>query len=557
MPSCALDLPTRSTDRVARADGMQSTYSEHAQDVLGHWLAWKAEGDAALVVVSRTLGGGVRAPGALLAVSASGDSAGYVSGGCIDADVVLNAQAAMRSGKSVSLTYGAGSPFIDLPLPCGGMIEVAIVPHADAATIRACHQRLIARQVATLCLTLSGAITESLANPEEGLSFHYIPKMRLRIAGRGADTQALARLAMTSGIETTLLLRDGQDADEARRLGFAEVKPLKTPSSLPALDDDPWTAFLLAFHDTDWETALLAQALNGPAFYVGAVGSRKTHAERCDRLRAIGIAEQQIDRIRGPVGLVASMRDASMLAISVLAEMVQDYHDRIGQKFRATALVLLAAGQSSRFEDGDKLLAPLDGKPLLAHSASLLRDEYMAARIAVIGPGHHRRAEVLREAGWSVVINAAAETGLASSLSAGLRQAGETSAVDAAVVLLADMPDVPAAHLAGLRKALTPDRSAVMSRRGQALLPPAIFARHAFDRLTTLAGDVGARQVFETLENTAILDLPEGTGADVDTRDDLARLAYVRAAKDTRLIERPHAQRPARPLAPAASCCSR
>ncbi|MFW6027943.1 MAG: XdhC family protein [bacterium] len=112
------------------------TYLEHAKDIFGKWLTWKAEGGVALVIVTSTDGGAVRAPGAMMAVSESGEQAGYISGGCIDADVVLQAQGAIKSGKPQLLRYGAGSPFIDLPLPCGGTIEVVILPHADTETVR-------------------------------------------------------------------------------------------------------------------------------------------------------------------------------------------------------------------------------------------------------------------------------------------------------------------------------------------------------------------------------------------------------------------------------------
>ncbi|MGR4069795.1 XdhC family protein [Billgrantia sp. C5P2] len=308
---------------------LQTRYLEHAQDVLGQWLAWRRAGEVALVVVTTTQGGGVRAPGALMAVSAAGESCGYLSGGCIDADVVNHARQALRSGRIARLRYGNGSPFIDMPLPCGGAIEVCVLPDAEAGVLRVCRDRLAARQPVTLTLAESGALGEGYPSVPGALSFRYTPKLRLRIAGRGADSLALARLAMASGIPTELQLREGAEAQEAWRLGIDSVTHLTLPSTLPTLDDDPWTAFLLAFHDVDWEAALLAQALKGSAFYIGAVGSRTTHARRCERLRAAGITEGQIGRIHGPVGLIPSMREASTLAVSILAEIVEAYQRKV------------------------------------------------------------------------------------------------------------------------------------------------------------------------------------------------------------------------------------
>ena len=96
------------------------TTGEHPFHVLQRLRDWQAAGLAcALVVITHTEGGAVRAPGALLAVNED-TSFGYISGGCIDADVILQARQAIESGAPKSLRSGAGSPFVDLPLPCGG-----------------------------------------------------------------------------------------------------------------------------------------------------------------------------------------------------------------------------------------------------------------------------------------------------------------------------------------------------------------------------------------------------------------------------------------------------
>ncbi|QTP53773.1 NTP transferase domain-containing protein [Billgrantia sulfidoxydans] len=506
----------------------EHAYLEHAQDVLGQWLDWRRAGEVALVIVTATEGGAVRLPGALLAVSAAGESCGYLSGGCIDADVVHHAQASLRSGRIERLRYGSGSPFIDLPLPCGGAIEVWVLPDPDVEVLRGCHDRLASRQPATLTLAPSGALRLGHSAEARARSFRYTPKLRLRIAGRGADSLALARLATASGIETELQLRDGADVQAARRLGIAGVTPLTVPSALPALGDDPWTAFLLAFHDVDWEEALLGQALGGPALYLGAVGSRATHARRCERLRAAGATERQIERLRGPVGLLPSMREASTLAVSVLAEIVEAYQRKVRCPFASTALVLLAAGQSHRFAEGDKLLARLRGQRLIQRAAAALQSHALAARIAVVGPDQAARAVELRAAGWSVVVNAHAAQGLSTSLAAGIRQAGQSHAVEAALVMLADMPNVPDAHLVDLRDALTPERSAVMSSAGAVHLPPALFDRSVFDGLTGLGGDAGAGQIFRSLAHTATVPIPAEWALDIDTREDLAQARGAR-----------------------------
>ena len=156
----------------------------------------------------------------------------------------------------------------------------------------------------------------------------YEPKLRLRIAGRGADCLALTHLAQASNLPVQLHVTDEEDHNAAQAIGAQDIYRLTSPSDLPAVSDDAWTAFVLMFHDQPWEAPLLQQALTGPAFFVGAVGSRTTHLRRCEILAEIGIPARDIERIRAPIGLVPSMRDANMLAISALAEIVEAFHQR-------------------------------------------------------------------------------------------------------------------------------------------------------------------------------------------------------------------------------------
>ncbi|MEE2879667.1 MAG: NTP transferase domain-containing protein [Pseudomonadota bacterium] len=482
-------------------------YLEHPQDVLARWLSWREAGKAALVMVTETEGGAVRERGALMAVSEDGRAAGYISGGCIDADVILQAQQALANEKPLALRYGAGSPFVDLPLPCGGAIEVSILPDPDEAAVRMALADLNGRRATRLVLSDAEA--------------RYVPKLRLRIAGRGADPLALARLARASGIETILQLRDGEDVSSARAEGFDAVSALDTPGDLPQADDDPRTAFVLMFHDGDWEGPLLRQALDGPAFYVGAVGSSRTHARRCDALRRAGVNEADIRRIHGPIGLIPSMRDASMLAISTLGEIVAAYHNSARRPFTSTASLLLAAGASSRFERGDKLLAEYKGKPVISRAAALMRAEVSAARIAVLRPDASERADIANHHNWRIVVNTKAVKGQSSSLISGLRELLPDAQVQQALILLADMPDIPEAHLHKLQRAIDHGASAAMTSAGGKLMPPAIFRREQFDALMKLEGDRGARSVFEALENTAVVPLSPELAFDIDTIEDL------------------------------------
>lgn len=298
---------------------------EHPMDVITEVLRAAATGTpCALAIVTQTEGGAVRAPGALMAIMSETESYGYVSGGCIDADVRLNAVAALSDATPRPLRYGIGSKFQDIQLPCGGAIDLLIIPQPDIAALTAISEKLSARKDAAVIIGESGQL--ELATENTAPLATYRPRLKLRIAGRGADCLALSRLVNVSGFDVELCLVDETDIAAAQSANFDSVCHLTSPSDLPTLTDDAATAFVLMFHDDGWEPALLEQALTGPAFYIGAVGSRKTHARRSQKLLDAGVSQNAIDRIHGPIGLVHSLRDASMLAVSTLAEIVEAFH---------------------------------------------------------------------------------------------------------------------------------------------------------------------------------------------------------------------------------------
>ena len=304
-----------------------NAWIEHPLDVLRSALDFHQNGDAfALAMITATDGGGVRTPGALMAVSETGEFAGYVSGGCIDEDVREHAQASLRTGHAKSLRYGLGSPFIDMPLPCGGAIELDILPQPCAAQLAGIVEQLAGRKAVTVSNRNSNLVPTNETAGEN--AYQLRPKLRLRIAGRGNEPIALAKLAGASGVQSEIWSPDDYPSNSGQELVGASYEKLFTPSSAPRSEDDDHTAFVLMFHDTDWEPHLLKQALEGRAFYVGAVGSSSTHEKRCRLLREHGVADDHIKRIRAPIGVIPSMRDASTLAISILAEITEVFHEK-------------------------------------------------------------------------------------------------------------------------------------------------------------------------------------------------------------------------------------
>ncbi len=317
--------------------GSRPNRLEHPGDVMGFVADTQERGDrCTLVVVTGTVGGAVRAPGAMMAVSEHGATAGYVSNGCVDADIVFQARQAMAAGRPRRIRYGRGSPFFDVRLPCGGAIDLLLVPDPTAQVVRNASTALADRRSIGLRLSsdggmrlLDGSGTET-GWRDDAFTARYEPKLRLRIAGGGPEILALTKLAVAAGLETVVQSPDSGTLWEAAEYGAGTVVRLTTPNAVPKASDDAGTAVVLMFHDHDWETPLLEAALAGTAFYVGALGSRRTQTLRRQALADRGVPPDRVDRVRGPIGLIPSMRDASMLAVSALAEVVAAFHARPG-----------------------------------------------------------------------------------------------------------------------------------------------------------------------------------------------------------------------------------
>jgi len=278
-----------------------------------------------LVTLTDLLGRSSRAPGAHMAISQSGASMGSFSGGCVEAAVVAEALEVLETGHARLVRFGAGSRYIDIRLPCGGGIDLLFTPDPDRGTVAAITDRLTQRAPALFALEKSGGISLAAGAPEgwQGDRFlcRHDPDPALLIVGHGEETLALVRLALAYPAGVGVLSPDRSIVDHARQIG-ANAYRLLSPQSTDAVMADPFTAIIFLFHDHDWEADLMMKALSTPAYFIGAMGSRGTHALRCEELRRRGVSKMDVDRIIGPVGLIQAVRDPAMLAVSILAQLV-------------------------------------------------------------------------------------------------------------------------------------------------------------------------------------------------------------------------------------------
>jgi xanthine dehydrogenase accessory factor len=303
--------------------------------VLSDVLAWKQAGhQVTLVTVVETWGSAPRPPGALLAVRDDGGVSGSVSGGCVEDDLI----ARIRAGEYADLqtpsmvAYGVTKEEATrFGLPCGGTLRLVQEPVLDTQWIEQVLQRTGTHQLVARTLTLRDGSVQ-LREAERGEALHFDgstltslfgPRWRLLLIGAGQLSQAVAQMAQMLDFEV-LVCEPRQEYTAGWSLpGVTHLHGMPDDEVL-ALQPDAHTAIVALTHDPKLDDMALLEALNSPAFYVGALGSRRNQQARKARLAEhFDLSEQALARLHGPVGLRLGAKTPSEIAVSIVAEMVQ------------------------------------------------------------------------------------------------------------------------------------------------------------------------------------------------------------------------------------------
>jgi len=304
-------------------------------------LAWHREGKgAALATVVQTWGSAPRRVGSQLAISGEGEIEGSVSGGCVEGAVVVEALDAIEAGTPLMLEYGVsdGDAFA-VGLACGGTIRVLVEPIGSVmpeATLEALvAARAARRPVAYVTAMKAGRrLVETgfetrfrmdrSGFEEDGETFVAIhnPPLRLIVVGAVHIAQALMPMARIAGYDPVLIDPRGSFGSAARFPGETILDDWPD-EGVSAVGLDSRTALMLLTHDPKLDDPALELALASPCFYIGALGSTRTHAKRIERLTSKGFDETQLARIHGPVGLDIGAAGPSEIAVSILAQMTR------------------------------------------------------------------------------------------------------------------------------------------------------------------------------------------------------------------------------------------
>jgi len=311
---------------------MRETMDSVDLGVLRRARDWLRDGhEVVLYTVLETWGSAPRPVGALLALRDDGRVEGSVSGGCVEDDLLARRKVIAERGKGCELiTYGVSKEeSARFGLPCGGTLRLLEEPLTDGGwldeLLQRCagHERLVRR----LDLT-SGAVSLAAAGRNEALQFDgqtlrapFGPSWRLLMIGAGQLSRYAAELAAGLGFEVLICdPREGYDHDWSDTA--VRFVPGMPDDAVLAIEPDAHTAIVALTHDPRLDDMALLTALQSDAFYVGALGSRVNSEKRKARLLSLGLSEQEVNRLHGPIGLPIGSRTPAEIALSLMAQVV-------------------------------------------------------------------------------------------------------------------------------------------------------------------------------------------------------------------------------------------
>lgn len=302
-------------------------------------LQWHREGKgAALATVVETWGSAPRRVGSQLAISGAGEIEGSVSGGCVEGAVVAEAIDAIEEGKPVMLEYGVsdGDAFA-VGLACGGTIRVLVEPVGTVMPVEILEELVQARAMREPVAYVTGLKAQRRlvrdgfddrfrmdrsgfeADSKTFVAIHN-PPLRLIIVGAVHIAQALVPMARIAGYDP-LLIDPRESFGSAARFPGETILHDWPDEGVRAFGLDTRTALVLLTHDPKLDDPALEEALASDVFYLGALGSTRTHAKRVARLTEEGFTEAQIARIHAPVGLDIGAKSPAEIAIAIMAEI--------------------------------------------------------------------------------------------------------------------------------------------------------------------------------------------------------------------------------------------
>lgn len=338
--------------------------------------AWRAIGlRFAVATVVRTFSSAPRGPGAAMAVAENGEVLGSVSGGCVESAVYDLALATLVDGHTTMQRYGVSDDeAFEVGLTCGGTIDIlvqptdypgfadvlgAILAHRPVALVSAGGRHLVVRPDGYTGDLGDPGLTAAAAQQATGMLAHgrsamielgahgeqrrdevsvfvqsFAPPPRMLVFGAIDFAGAVARIGKFLGYHVVVCDARPVFATRKRFPEVDEVVVNWPHRYLGQVTIDPRTVICVLTHDPKFDVPLLDAALRTPARYIGVMGSRRTHGDRMDRLRQLGVDEQSLSRLSAPIGLDLGARTPEETAVAIAAEIISLDWNGTGRRLR-------------------------------------------------------------------------------------------------------------------------------------------------------------------------------------------------------------------------------
>ncbi len=299
---------------------------------------------AALATVLSTWGSAPRRAGSQLAIAQDGAFFGSVSGGCVEGAVILAAQEALSDGQCRILEYGvADEDAFAVGLACGGNIRILVEPVGvgngpdkkiiEALAKASAERRPIGcqvnletwqRRLIDASMPEHAAIFAQDRSTLEGDIFTAVfnPSLKMIVVGAVHISQTLASIARMAGYDV-YVIDPRKSFATSERFPEDAVMDVWPDEALAQIGADARTAIVTLTHDPKLDNPALETALRGEAFYIGSLGSTRTHAKRVAHLKQAGFSDAEIARIHAPVGLDIGSASPAEIAVAIMAEITQ------------------------------------------------------------------------------------------------------------------------------------------------------------------------------------------------------------------------------------------
>jgi xanthine dehydrogenase accessory factor len=300
-------------------------------EVMRSAVNWVEAGHRATIgTVTRTWGSAPRPVGAMLVIRDDGHVMGSVSGGCVEDDLIEKVKAhKLAAGKPAVTTYGiTNEEATRWGLPCGGTLQLVLEPVTKDSKLKELLEIIERHELVARFLDMeTGAVrlepgkwSDTLEFDDKVLKTVHGPRWRLLIIGAGQTSRYLAQMAMALDYHVTVCDPREEYAEEWNLPGATLVRGYPDDVVLQ-MNPDAHLAVIAVTHDPKLDDAALLEALKSPAFYIGALGSRKNNDARRQRLAGFDLSAGEIAKLHGPVGLKIGAKTPPEIAVAILAEM--------------------------------------------------------------------------------------------------------------------------------------------------------------------------------------------------------------------------------------------